>query len=128
MALGDYFQQKIVHAYEWVANKYARCVYIVGQEVSAVSSANTPSIQTSATAIAANTSRKGWSIQNVGTNPLFVRLGSGASATVFNYVLKGGTGNNDGLGSSVSQMDGGTIYQGIITIAGTDPRYVVTEL
>lgn len=91
------------------------------------SSANTPSIATSLTAIAANASRKGWMIQNVGTNPLFVRLGADASATVYHAVLKGGTGDNDGLGASISQMDG-VIYTGIVTIAGTSPKYVVTEL
>lgn len=92
-----------------------------------VNSANTPSIATGATALAANPSRKGWMIQNVGTNPLFVLLGDGASATVFHAVLKGGTGANDGLGGSLSQMDG-VIYTGKITVAGTSPSYVVTEL
>ena len=42
-------------------------------------------------------------------------------------VLKGGTGNDDGNGASLFQ-DAGVIYTGIITIAGTTPRYVVTEL
>lgn len=88
---------------------------------------NTPSIASATTAIAANDNRLGWQIQNLGTNPLFVRLGSGASTTVFHAVLKGGTGNDDGLGASMSQTSG-TIYSGIITIAGTSPRYTVTEL
>jgi hypothetical protein len=66
-------------------------------------------------------------IQNLGTNPLFVRLGSGASTTVFNFILKGGTGNDDGLGGYYEKLDG-TIFTGIITIAGTNPRYVATEL
>lgn len=87
---------------------------------------NTPSIQTSATAIASNTERLGWSIQNVGTNPLFVLLGSGASATIFHYVLKGGTGASDGLGASVGETSG-TVYTGIITVGGTSPTYVVLE-
>ena len=89
--------------------------------------ANTPAIVDDATALASNTARAGWSIQNLGTNPLFVLLGSGASATVFHHVLKGGTGNDDGNGASLFQ-DAGVIYTGIITIAGTTPRYVVTEL
>lgn len=92
-----------------------------------VSSANTPEIASSTTAIAANAARKGWLIQNLGTNPLFVRLGASASTTVFHSVLKGGTGNDDGLGGSMSQMDG-VIYTGVISIAGTSPRYTVLEL
>lgn len=88
---------------------------------------NTPAIASAATALAANPNRLGWQIQNLGTNPLFVLLGSGASTTVFHAVLKGGTGNDDGLGASMSDT-AGTIYTGIITIAGTSPRYTVLEL
>ena len=89
---------------------------------------NTPSILNAAgTALVANASRLGWSIQNVGTNPIFVLLGSGASSTVFHYVIKGGTGNSDGLGGSLIFM-GPTTYTGIITVAGTTPLYVVSEL
>jgi len=90
-------------------------------------SINTPAIISSATALASNNARIGWSIQNLGTNPLFVLLGSGASTTVFHYVLKGGTANDDGLGGSLVFNDI-TVYNGIVTIAGTSPRYVVTEI
>jgi hypothetical protein len=89
--------------------------------------ANTPSIASAATALAANPARGAWSIQNLGTNPLFIRLGSGASTTVFHVVLKAGTSNDDGLGGTISQ-ENGIIYTGIITIAGTSPRYVATEI
>lgn len=88
---------------------------------------NTPAIKTDATALASNTHRIGWMIQNVGTNPLFVRLGDTASDTVFHFVLKGGTGDKDGLGGSYEQMKG-AIFTGIITVAGTSPKYVVLEL
>ncbi len=91
------------------------------------SNSNTPSIASAATALAANTARVGWQIQNLGQNPLFVLLGSGASTTVFHFILKAGTANDDGTGGSFSQMMG-TIYDGIVTIAGTSPRYTVTEM
>ena len=87
---------------------------------------NTPSIASAAIALAANNARSAWMIQNLGTNALFVLMGSGASTTVFHTVLKAGTGNDDGSGGSISQ-EAGTVYTGIITIAGTSPRYVVTE-
>lgn len=90
--------------------------------------ANTPEILSSATALAANSARGAWGIQNVGTNPLFVRLGSGASDTVFHKVLKGGSGAKDGLGASWDFDAGGTMYTGIVTVAGTSPSYVVVEL
>jgi hypothetical protein len=88
---------------------------------------NTPSIASSTTALAANPNRIGWQIQNLGTNVLFVNLGGTASSTVFHTVLKGGTGNDDGLGGVISQTNG-TVFTGAITIAGTSPRYTVTEL
>jgi hypothetical protein len=88
---------------------------------------NTPAILTSAgTAISSNTARTYWNIQNLGTNPLFVRLGASASSTVFNYVLKGGTGSDDGLGGSISSDS--VCYTGDISVAGTSPRYVITEI
>jgi hypothetical protein len=88
---------------------------------------NTPTIASAATALAANTARLGWSIQNSGTNALYVLLGSGATTSVFHYVLKAGAGNDDGSGGSVTQT-AGTVYNGIITIAGTSPRYVALEM
>lgn len=88
---------------------------------------NTPSIKSDATALASNAKRNGWMIQNLGTNPLFVRLGSGASTSVFHVVLKGGTGNDDGLGATVAQTSG-AVFTGEISIAGTSPRYTVLEM
>ena len=89
---------------------------------------NTPSIVTSAgTALAANQARIGWGIQNVGTNPLFVLMGSGASSTVYHRVLKGGTGDSDGLGGSLDYF-GPIVYKGIVTVDGTSPKIVVIEI
>lgn len=88
---------------------------------------NVPAIVTSAgTALAANSERLGWQIQNTGTNPLFVNLGGTASASVFHSVLKGSAVAEDGSGGSMSQTTG-TVYTGAITVAGTSPRFVVLE-
>ena len=100
---------------------------MVNGGISQTTSANTPSIASSTTALAANSGRLGFSIQNLGTNALFVLLGTGASSTVFHTVLKAGTGNDDGTGGSYS-MEAGVVYTGVVTIAGTSPRYTVTEL
>lgn len=87
---------------------------------------NTPAIISSATALASNPKRISWMIQNLGQNALFVLKGSGASTSVFHVVLKAGSANDDGTGGSIAE-ENGVIYTGIITIAGTSPRYVVTE-
>lgn len=91
------------------------------------SQANTPAIISTATALASNKNRSAWMIQNLSTNPLFVLMGSGCTTSVFHVVLKGATVQDDGTGGSIAQ-EMGTVYTGIITIAGTSPRYVVTEL
>lgn len=97
------------------------------QGIASTQAANTPSILTSAgTALAANTKRISWSIQNLGTNPLFVLRGASASTTVFHTVLKGATAQDDGTGGFMAE-EAGTVYNGIITVAGTSPRFVVFE-
>lgn len=95
--------------------------------ISQVSLSNTPAIASAATALQLNRARGAWMIQNLGTNPLFVRLGAGASSSVFHVVLKAGSGNDDGTGGSFAQ-EAGVVWYGIVSIAGTSPRYTVTEL
>jgi hypothetical protein len=88
--------------------------------------ANTPSIASSTTVSVANPKRIAWNIQNLGQNVLYVLLGTGASTSVFHVALKAATANDDGTGGSVGQ-ETGVIYTGVITIAGTSPRYVFLE-
>lgn len=88
---------------------------------------NVPTIASATTALAANPARVGFSIQNLGTNPLFVLLGSGASSTVFHTVLKVSGAQDDGTGGLFSMAEN-TVYTGIVTIAGTSPRYTVLEM
>lgn len=88
--------------------------------------ANTPSILTSAgEALAANSSRKQFSIQNLGTNPLYVRFGaSDATTSVFQFCLSPGTSNDDGRGAIYID----NCWHGRVSIAGTSPRCAVMEL
>lgn len=89
------------------------------------STANTPSILTSGgDVIALNAARKSWGVQNLGTNPLFVRMATGASSTVFHVVLMGGIANDDGTGGYFTD----DTYTGVVSATGTSPRFTVTEL
>jgi hypothetical protein len=89
------------------------------------SAANVPAILTAAgDVIAANAGRKQWAITNLGTNPLFVRLGTGASATEFHFCLKGAAAADDGSGGVVVD----DMWTGVVSCAGTSPRFAVTEL
>jgi hypothetical protein len=91
------------------------------------SNSNTPSIASSTTALADSGGRRiAWNIQNLGQNILYVLLGAGASSTVFHVALKAATSNDDGTGGTVGQ-ESGVIFTGVISVAGTSPRYTVLE-
>lgn len=97
------------------------------QNVYQTTNSNLPSIATGSTALASNTARLFWQIQNLGTHPLFVLMGSGGvSDTVFSFVLKGGASNDDGTGAIYSSDV--VVFTGPITVAGTSPRYVAWEV
>lgn len=83
-------------------------------------------ILSTTTPLVANVARFNYFIQNCGMNPLFVKEGTGASTTDFTLILSAGSGNDNGTGGSVSSSAEG-VYPGAITIAGTSPRYVITE-
>lgn len=85
---------------------------------------NTPSLiagngSTAVTILAANTARRGFSVQNVGTTTAYVLIGNAASSSVYHYAIKGGTGNNDGFGGSLSlPLPGCPCPTGIVTMYG----------
>lgn len=94
------------------------------------SQANIPAILTPSTGdtvLAPNPARGAFMIQNLGTNALFVRLAAAATTSVFHVVLKAGSGTDDGSGGTFA-MESGTVYTGAISVAGTSPRLVVTEI
>lgn len=84
-------------------------------------------IASAATALAANPARVAFMLQNLGTNALFVKYGTGATTSDFSVVLKASTGQDDGTGGVLTSADT-AVFTGAITIAGTSPRYSVTEL
>lgn len=71
--------------------------------------------------------RRAFTIQNVGTNPVFICMGNAASPTQFHAVIKGGSADSDGNGGSFGQ-EGAVVFQGSVYIAGTNPKVVVTEI
>lgn len=68
--------------------------------------------------------RREFSIQNCGTNPLFVYLGTGANTTTLvNYILKGCTVANDGTGGFISDE----FHKGAVSVAGTTPSLIASQ-
>lgn len=88
-------------------------------------STNTAILTSAGTALAANEARRSYMIQNLDTDPLFVKEGAGASTTDFSYILAGGTGADNGTGAKYES--GENVYTGIVTVAGTTPRFVAVE-
>lgn len=83
-------------------------------------------ITTSAgTLLAENLNRSTLIIQNLGTNPLFVKFGTGAATNSFDFILKGATGADDGTGGIFSEDV--LSYTGVISVAGTAVRCTATE-
>lgn len=94
--------------------------------ITLIRNSNTPAIQSATTALAANPGRVRLTIQNLGQNALFVKYGTGCSTSVFNDVLAAGTANDNGTGGSVV-FEGSSCPTSIVTIAGTNPRYTISE-
>jgi len=82
--------------------------------------------QTSTTALAANSNRLGFMIQNQGTNTLYVFVGLSGSTSNYHAILKACSVAADGTGGSFSNPPD-VSFRGPITVAGTSPSYSVLE-
>jgi hypothetical protein len=59
-------------------------------------------------------------IQNLGTNPLFVKLATTATSSSFSYILKAAASSDDGTGGISTIKD----HIGVVSVAGTSPRFI----
>lgn len=91
-----------------------------------VSTSTNSGIVSTTTTDTADERRVAYSIQNCGQNPLFVKEGAAASTSDFSYILAAGSANDNGTGGKY-ESPSGRIYKGIISIAGTSPRYVYVK-
>lgn len=93
----------------------------------AVASGSKDGAQTGATALAINSVREFFQIQNQDTGALFVYFGTGGSTSKYHFVLKGSTGAADGTGGSYNSQ--ACVYRGIVTVASAGtPSYSILEL
>lgn len=83
-------------------------------------------ITSAGTVLPEYTSRRTAIVQNLnGTHPLFVKFGSGASSTDFDFILKAGSDPDDGNGGTFAEDT--LSYTGIISVAGTTVRCTATD-
>lgn len=88
------------------------------------SSSSTP-ITTDGTVFTLAAGEKGF-LQNLDDAAVYVKYGTGASSSSFNFVLKAGTASNDGLGGYTMIDD----WIGVVSIAAAtgSPRVIATKL
>jgi hypothetical protein len=71
-----------------------------------------------------NRGRRTIILQNLGTNTLYVKFGTGATTSDFDFILKASTVQDDGTGGIFTEKT--LSYQGILSVAGTSPRCIAT--
>lgn len=82
---------------------------------------------TAGTALAANSARVYFQIQNTGANPLYVALGgTAASSSYYNFILQSGSSALDGKGGIYQSNV--ACYTGPVQVGGTAASYVAFEI
>lgn len=81
-------------------------------------------VQTSGGDVATLAAREIVYIQNLGTNPLFVRRATGAASNAFHYVLAAAVAADDGTGGAIAIDD----HVGVVSVAGTSPRFIAWKV
>ena len=74
-------------------------------------------------AIDNNTDRKELYVQNLSNNILYVKYGSTASASSFNFILSANSVVDAGDGGILSDEN----YNGIVSVSGVSPRFIAWE-
>lgn len=76
--------------------------------------------------ISGNSNRLAFSVQNLTTGVLFLKLGAGASATSFSQLLKADSAVLAGNGGVY--IDDFGIWTGVVSVSGDSPSYVYWEM
>jgi hypothetical protein len=71
----------------------------------------------------ANENRLELFVQNLATGALYVKYGTNASSSSFNFVLAANTASNAGDGGSLSDQ----AYTGVVSVSGATPNYISWE-
>lgn len=75
------------------------------------------------TILTANENRLELFVQNLDTGVLYVKYGTDASSSSFNFVLAANTASNAGDGGSLSDQ----AYTGVVSVSGATPNYISWE-
>lgn len=75
------------------------------------------------TAINGNSNRKELYVQNLSNNTLYVKYGSAASSSSFNFILSANSAVDAGDGGILTDQN----YNGLVSVSGVSPRFIAWE-
>jgi hypothetical protein len=120
----------IGYHYSWVGIEndqnrpmYAQASYNINNGNNYLNISNSTIGTSNGTVLLKNLVRKALYIRNMSTEILYIKYGEGASDTSFNVTLRGDP-NEEGLGDV---MFDDQVYQGIVSVYSTDPKYMIWE-
>lgn len=123
--LNDPTEKRISLVYDPSTDSYKAQEAITLDDLTSVGStiSNSTLSGTNGTILEANSNREELFIQNLQSGVLYVKYGSSASSTSFNFILAAATASGAGDGGSLSDLN----YTGIVSVSGAIPNYISWE-
>ena len=123
--LNDPTEKRISLAYDPSTDSYKAQELITVDDLTSKGSviSNFTVSGTNGTILNAKENREGLYIQNLATGILYVKYGTSASNTSFNFILAGNTQSNAGNGGALSDLN----YSGVVSVSGVNPNYICWE-
>ena len=123
--LNDPTEKRISLVYDPSTDSYKAQEAITLDDLTSVGStiSNSTLSGTNGTILEANSNREELFIQNLQSGVLYVKYGSSANSTSFNFVLAAATASGAGDGGSLSDLN----YTGIVSVSGAIPNYISWE-
>lgn len=123
--LNDPTEKRISLVYDPSTDSYKAQEAITLDDLTSLGStiSNSTLSGTNGTILEANSNREELFIQNLQSGVLYVKYGSSANSTSFNFALAAATASGAGDGGSLSDLN----YTGIVSVSGAIPNYISWE-
>lgn len=123
--LNDPTEKRISLVYDPSTDSYKAQELITTDDLTSKGSAisNSSLSGSNGTVLAANSDREELFIQNLQSGVLYVKYGTSANSTSFNFVLAAATASGAGDGGSLSDLN----YTGVVSVSGVNSNYISWE-
>lgn len=121
----DQTEKRISLVYDAATDSYKAQELITTDDLTSKGSAisNSSLSGSNGTVLAANSDREELFIQNLQSGVLYVKYGTSANSTSFNFVLAAATASGAGDGGSLSDLN----YTGVVSVSGVNSNYISWE-